>query len=138
MKKLLLTFILVLFLAGCQETKEATYTTEQGSAVGVSLSTEKELYHSNEMMKIHVDMLASNFINGAELRVYGIYAGSYRLDYKRSVDLEKGSNEADIEYRTPSCNTCSGIKAGNYDIIAELTKNGNIIGKSTKRIEIQQ
>lgn len=156
MKQIIFVLIIVLFLAGCEETslnqqtidvraeEEIMEKTEQITVentepeISIALSTDKELYHSNEIMKVTVDIECNIQVRNATLRVYGIHASRYRLDKNQAVNLEPGNNTVVIDYKTPSCNRCSGIRPGTYEVSAELSYGGIGAAKATKNIEIQQ
>lgn len=114
-----------------------TYT-KIPSVINLSFSTDKELYHSNEIMKIKVFVNSEDEIKDTLVKVYGIMSGYYRLNIEERRNLNKGLNEINFEYRTPSCTGCAGIRQGNYEITAELIYNDKTIKKETKNIEIRQ
>jgi hypothetical protein len=114
-----------------------TEKTFQNPGLLISLSTDKPLYHSNEVMKIDVGVVSMNQMN-VQLKVYGIYASRNRLDNVQDVNIIAGENKFSVDYTAPSCNTCSGIKAGNYSITAELVSGNKSLAKVVKNVEIQQ
>jgi hypothetical protein len=133
-----------LFLAGCEQASTDTAIAEEDIQdvtsevqIYLQLDTDKELYHSNEMMNITLHVTSDIEMNNATARVYGIYAGSNRLDLSKTADIKEGENTIYFEFRTPPCNRCSGISAGNYTITAEIEKDVNKIVTS-KSIDIQQ
>jgi hypothetical protein len=104
----------------------------------ISLSTDKELYHSNELMNITVEVNSPEELKNARIRVYGIYSGRYRLNEEKEVDLEIGKNNISFLYKTPRCYGCAGISPGVYEINAELEYDGEIKINETKSVEIRQ
>ena len=132
MKKLLISLFLI-FIVGC--TAQSAVIKEI-SINSLTLATDKELYHSNENMNVSVTADISDACN-ATLRVYGINSRYNRLDKTQIVKLSKGLNTLSVDYTTPRCNTCSGIKAGTYDITAEL-KIENTTSNASKKVDIQQ
>lgn len=137
MKQALIILILVLsFIAGCS-TQTAEHKTEN-LTLNMNLNTDKELYHSNELMKIKLDFRSTADMGTAAVNVYGIYAGRNRMDLSGNVNIINGDNEVYFEFATPSCNSCSGISPGNYTITAEIVKDDVVIAKKAKIIEIQQ
>ena len=144
MKKEILFLVFLVFLAGCTiEEGEINQINNdekdiENFQLTVNMSTDKELYHSNEAMKIIVGIQSSDDLKEAQLRTYGIYAARYRMDQNKIINLTKGDNEIIIDYTTPKCTGCAGIAPGTYQIFAELGYEGIIIGNSTKNIEIRQ
>ncbi|MBW2991722.1 hypothetical protein KY345_00710 [Candidatus Woesearchaeota archaeon] len=138
--KQILFILLAIFLVGCQETELdiQEVSEETPPQANLELTTDKDLYHSNEMMNINVNIATDMQADNVSVRVYGIYASRNRLDMSKNLDLNIGSNDAVFEFKTPSCNTCSGIRAGTYEINAEISKDGEVIGKTSKEIEIRQ
>ncbi len=120
-------------------TEETTSTTEKSMELEVSIETDKDLYHSNEQINITVTVKSVKEIGGSALRVYGLKKSSfYFLDTKENIDIKSGVNTYSYEMKTPRCNVCSGIKAGTYNINAEITYLGEVVGKGTKKVEIRQ
>jgi hypothetical protein len=142
MKAIILILILVLFTVGCEqaELQEEISTAEAQETLNanIELATDKELYHSNEMMNINVDISADKEEENITVKVYGIYASRNRLDLTKNTALSQGDNNIAFEYKTPSCNTCSGIKAGRYQITADILKDGSKIASVSKNIDIEQ
>ena len=104
----------------------------------LELSTDKEIYHSNELMNITLVINSSNDIEDVTLRVYGINARYYRLDETRRINMETGTNTVEFTYKTPRCYGCAGIIPGTYQINADLTYNNETIANITKDIGIEQ
>jgi len=72
-------------------------------------------------MEITVDVVSERNIGGAALRVYGLKKLSYYfLDQKESIDINIGVKRFKVDYTIPSCNACSGLDTGVYDINAEI------------------
>jgi hypothetical protein len=123
-------------------TNETTTTTTSvaipGPRVEMSISTDRELYHSNEIMTINVTIDSPGEIPGADVRVYGINARYYRLDKTEKTNIDTGENTVVISYTTPSCTGCAGISPGTYQLNADLTYGGNVIASATRDVEIRQ
>ncbi len=79
----------------------------------LSISTEKDIYHSNETLKIQLYFNSPDNGKG-EIQVSGIKNAFDRpsINEKRDVVIEKGSNRFDFEFKTPSCEECSAIEPG--------------------------
>lgn len=158
---LILVFVVLLIgflISGCvQEKTETTTTTTTSSTtsstttsststttvmpdqeVEISLSTDKETYHSNEHMDIAVTIDSPAIFRDVGVRVYGIKAGSYRLDKTEKMNLSIGVNTLTFSYKTPRCTGCAGIRPGNYQINVDLIYTNDFIARATKNVEIKQ
>jgi len=100
-----------------------------------SLSTDKQVYHSNEPMNISLDVYASKNTQ-ADFKVFGIKdrRGNYRLDQFEKRNLTSGINAIYYSYTTPSCYGCAGIDPGKHQITTLVSCENITINKT---IEIQ-
>lgn len=118
-----LPLILVLLfsvIAGCIEPSPS------GLISNVSISTEQDVYRSNETLNVHVD-----FISGkdgqAQVTVEGIKNafGRALINETRDVKVDKGANGFDFVFKTPSCEECSALSPGVYTVNATINMGGN-------------
>jgi len=153
-KIMILALLIGILISGCVQEKIETTTTTQTTSttttttttipivsnpeVEMSLSTDKETYHSNELMNITVAINSSSNLQEVNVRVYGINARVYRIDKTEKRNLTIGTNTITLSYKTPRCYGCAGITPGTYQINANLTYNGNVIASTTKNVEIRQ
>jgi cytochrome c biogenesis protein CcdA len=86
------------------------------------LTTEREIYHSNETLKVHIDFNATQD-GTAQIAVSGIRNdfGRALINGSRDEILTKGQNVFDFEFSTPSCEACSALSPGEYAINATVT-----------------
>lgn len=124
---------MLIFITGCAV--EGLESLQQPS---LTLTTDKELYHSGEVMHISSHIVSSTALNNVSVRFYGIYAGRYRLDQNTVVDLNKGENDIEIDYNAPRCYGCSGIQPGTYSINVAVSYNGEVLANSSVNVEIRQ
>jgi cytochrome c biogenesis protein CcdA len=84
--------------------------------------TDKEIYHSNETLKVHLEFNATQK-GAAQIAVSGIRNeyGRALINGSRDEILKKGQNVFDLEFSTPSCETCSALSPGEYAINATVT-----------------
>ncbi|MBN2013572.1 MAG: hypothetical protein JW778_00180 [Candidatus Altiarchaeota archaeon] len=121
-------------------TAQSTTTTRplvQNPEINISLSTDKDVYHSNELMSINVVVDSSHDLD-VLLRIYGISAGYYRIDKTESMALLRGLNQKSFSYQTPRCYGCAGIQPGSYNVNVDVIYNSEVIASSTTEIEMQQ
>ena len=104
-----------------------------------SLSTDKELYHSNEPMNITLEISSSNKIDNVTVNVFGIKdrMDNYRINRLETVNLTNGINFFTYSYITPPCYGCAGIDAGMHDITA-IVSYQEINLNSTVKIDIER
>jgi len=133
MKYLILLFFL---LTACTAQITETETIPQFDKL--ILTTDNQLYHSGDMINIDLNIYAYEDIPDAEIRFYGIHASRNRLDHSQIVDLKQGANTISHNFQAPSCNSCSGIKEGTYQITSELIQNTKLLAEKTTSIEIKQ
>ncbi|NJD77539.1 MAG: hypothetical protein FIB08_10665 [Candidatus Methanoperedens sp.] len=104
----------------------------------LSLSTEKDIYHSNETLKIQLYFNSPDDGKG-EIQISGIKNAFDRpsINEKREVAIEKGSNRFDFEFKTPSCEECSAIEPGIHDINATVIIAGKTF-EAYKKITLER
>lgn len=93
----------------------------------LAIATEKDVYYSNETLRVHIDFYSRIDVDGnGKLVVSGI-----RNDFDRSlinktqdITFGKGINGFDLDFTTPSCEECSALSPGEYAINATVTVSG--------------
>ena len=99
-----------------------------------SVEVEKALYHSSELMSFDVIIDSDTALEGVEVKASGI-AG--RMSITETVDIVEGENVVGMEYKLPSCNTCSGIRPGNHSFDVNIYY-GELIDGDKVTVEIRQ
>ena len=131
---LLILFTGFFALAGCIESssyKEVTLSQ-------LVLTTDKEIYHSNETLKVHIEFNATQE-GKAQITVSGIRNefGRALINGSRDEILQKGQNVFDLEFSTPSCEACSALSPGVYAINATVTTGGRTF-ETYKKITLER
>ncbi len=100
--------------------------------------TDKEIYYSNETLKVHIDFNATQE-GQAQLTVSGIRNefGRALINGSRDESLKKGQNVFDLEFSTPSCEACSALSPGVYAINATVTTGGRTF-ETYKKITLER
>ena len=129
-------WLLLLLLAAC--TAQSRDTINSDSIDSVSVSTDKPLYHSGEIIKLSVKLDSPSDMNNVTLKYYGILSGSYRLSKSQIVDVKKGENNYSLDYVAPNCFGCAGISPGTYDVSVDVIYADRTVGTGTLGIEIRQ
>jgi cytochrome c biogenesis protein CcdA len=104
----------------------------------LSISTDKDVYHSNETLKARVDFNSPNSGKG-QVQVSGIRNAFNRalINETRDVNIEKGYNGFDFEFTSPSCEECSALSPGEYAINATVDFDGRTF-EAYKRITLER
>ena len=126
----MLLLILVIFLAGCNIVRTSEHIT--------GLKTDKELYHSGEIIHMTYSIYSKVNLENVKVRFYGINATKYRLDQIKLVNITIGNNTINFDYVAPKCYGCAGIKPGMYNISAEVSYSNRTLTTVSKEIEIKQ
>jgi hypothetical protein len=114
-------------------------TQDSVSAIdSVTIATDKDTYHSKDVMKITIGITASGHIKNVLLKVEGITDryGRMRLSEGRVVDLTAGPNTITVGYTLPVCSVCAGLSPGTYGINASLIKDNVTLSTATHSISI--
>lgn len=91
----------------------------------LSISTEKDIYRSNETLRVNV-FFNSHKKSKGQIQVSGIKNafGSPLLDEIKEESIRKGANFFTFSFRTPSCEECSALQPGDYYINATVDSGG--------------
>jgi cytochrome c biogenesis protein CcdA len=102
------------------------------------VTMEKEIYRSNETLKVHIDFNATQE-GTAQITVSGIRNefGRALINGSRDEILKKGQNVFDLEFMTPSCEQCSALSPGLYAINAAVTIGGRTF-ETYKKITLER
>lgn len=113
---------------------------DSSSAGIASITTDKDLYHSHEVMNITVSISSQGNIGNATLRLRGIQDddGHFQLNKDIPVILAPGQNIQVYSHQLPHCSSCSGLLEGTYRIDASLLQNGEIISNMTHTFQLKQ
>jgi len=106
----------------------------------INLATDKDLYHSGENINLNLKINISRTIENANLFIFGIKNryDEYSVYEIKMVNLNKGGNNLQYSLKLPYCNSCSGVKEGEYKIKAELIKNEILLGEGDLNISLRQ
>ncbi len=125
MKGILFAVIVLVFISGC--------TSQAGGISLKTISTDKAVYHSAELMNLSAQLYAESSLN-VTVVVNGI---ENRFNVEKEISLNKGDNELSFTYALPGCNVCGGISAGDYNLSFTVRYKNLTIEDSTI-INIQQ
>lgn len=116
---------------GCLDTGDAGIT---------SVTTDKDLYHSHEIMNITVSLSSHGETGNATLRLKGIQDedGHFQLNQDIPLTLSPGPNTFVYDHQLPHCSSCSGLLEGMYKIDASLIVNGDIVSNMTHTFQLKQ
>jgi hypothetical protein len=99
----------------------------------VTVDTEKDVYGSQELVRMSVVVDSPADLAGATISVQGIRPGNYaHINQTRPVELKGGENRFILIGRTPYCTSgCGGVYPGPYEVTAELAIGGWAVSNST-------
>ena len=110
------------------------------SATVFSVTTDRDLYHSNDVMMMKILVNSTGFTTDTSLKIEGIKDtyGQTRLSHSMNANLTPGPNVFLYDYHLPSCSKCSGLDPGNYPINVTLVKNGTVISNLSVTVHLEQ
>lgn len=138
MKALNLT-VLVLIIIGCIVIAVAALPYVRPASIDVEITTDKDIYHSEEHMDIVISLDASKDIDEVDINITGIEnnRGEYKLYKSKKENLTRGLNNITFDFTTPTCSKCAGLDPGVYYINATVT-HGEKIVNATHSINIEK
>ena len=104
------------------------FTPAAGDALKiVSLSTDKDIYHLSENMKIVLSVYSSENVSNVIIKVSGLLGrhGSNLVSFSRDANLTLGENKVVFSYRIPACG-CA-VRYGNHFINASVVSDGEVV-----------
>ncbi len=104
----------------------------------LSISTDRDVYHSNETLRAHVDFNSPDSGKG-QVQVSGVRNTFNRalINETRDANIEKGYNGFDFEFTTPSCEECSALSPGVYAVNATVNIGGRAF-EAYRRITLER
>ncbi len=105
-----------------------------------SVSTDHDLYHSNEIMKIFISLQSPGDGQNTSVVIQGIEDrnGKMRLEHTMPVPVSPGPAVLIYEYNLPSCSHCAGLDEGTYQFDVALVKDGAVLSNKTHSVQIAQ
>jgi len=94
----------------------------------LNVSTDKDIYHSAEVMNLTVLIRSSSDVENVTVTANGING---RMNIEKTLNLDAGENGMSFTYKLPRCNVCGGIRAGTYDLTCEVSYGGMTVKNST-------
>jgi flagellar basal body-associated protein FliL len=107
----------------------------------ISYHTDKSLYHSGEQIQLALDISSKNKVDGASLYIYGIKNkhNEYSVSKTETINLAKNKTSSfNYPLNLPYCNSCSGVKEGDYKIYVKIIDNENLIGSTEIPVSLRQ
>ncbi len=109
--------------------------------VQINATANKSIYISYEKVIIDIDLLSNQNLNDVLIKAKGI-TSRLKRDYfnqNKIIDLPKQTNQKIILSQTlPSCNSCSGLSPGNYQIAVTAEYQGQILAAKKINLTIKQ
>ena len=105
-----------------------------------SVSTDRDLYHSNEVMHIMVGVNAAGNMENATMAINGIVDrnGNARLSQEIPAPLSPGPVVLTYDYQLPPCSHCAGLDPGSYQFNVTLVHDGMEMSRMAHSVDIEQ
>jgi len=105
-----------------------------------SVSTDRDLYHSNEVMHIVIGVNSAGNIGNTSLNINGIIDrnGNTRLTHEIAAPLSPGPTVLTYDYQLPPCSHCAGLDPGMYEFNVTLVHDGVEISRMAHSVDIEQ
>jgi outer membrane lipoprotein-sorting protein len=115
-------------------------TSSPAGATITAVTTDKDLYHSNEVMNITISVMTSGNLDNTTVRIEGINDrhGRMRLSHEIPANLSTGAATFMYDYQLPSCSSCAGLDPGTYQVNITLVQNGVVISNMSRSVQIEQ
>ncbi len=135
MKYITIILVLLFFIVpGCLDSSPY----KEVSSSELSIFTERDAYHSNETLKVHLNF--NSTVEGmGQIQISGIKNEFDRalINETREDHIKKGPNGIDFEFTIPSCEECSALKPGIYSLNATV-KLGSKTFETYKNITLER
>jgi len=95
----------------------------------VSLSTDKDIYHSNENVEIVLAVYSPDDTNDMLIKVSGVKSrkGIYFVSLSNKTNLIAGDNKITFTQKLPACSGCAGISTGTYFINVSVAYDDEVV-----------
>jgi uncharacterized protein (DUF58 family) len=105
-----------------------------------AVTTDKDRYHSNEVMNITISVHADRTMDNTTLSIEGIQDrfGRMRLSKTLPASLSAGPANITYDFRLPSCSSCAGLLPGTYEINVTLFRNGAVLSNMTQSVKLEK
>ena len=105
-----------------------------------SVSTDRDLYHSNEVIHITIGVSASGNMGNITMNINGITDrnGNIRLSHEMAAPLSPGPAILTDDYQLPACSHCSGLDPGLYEFNVTLVQDGVELSRMAHSVDIEQ
>jgi hypothetical protein len=145
MKKILF-FILInsILITGCTNqnlNNNQAANNSPAPQIDIQLKTNQEIYYSQEKILLTAEISSDQNLNDAIITAKGITNSVNRNYFNQSqkINLQKNSRQQ-IKFSQilPNCNSCSGLRPGNYNINVSVNKHRQNLGQNNILIKIQK
>ena len=139
MREKILVIVLIVAAIGLISLGFLTLTKSVNADI-VNVSTDKDLYHSNEVMAITVTVGSAGNLNNVTLKIDGLKDnyGRERISYEIPANLQPGEMNITYNYNLPPCSICAGLSPGMYSFNVSLIHENTVLSNTTHFIQIEQ
>lgn len=138
-RNIVILVIAVVIVAACGVIAYPLVNTPARASIK-SVGTDKELYHSHEIMHIMVSFDSAGDAGNITLRLQGIQDrdGYFQLNQDIPVTLSPGSGSYAYDHQLPHCSSCSGLLEGTYYVNATLIRDGTPLSTMGNSFQLRQ
>lgn len=106
----------------------------------LQVTTDRDLYHSHDVMKITVVADIAPPADNMTLRLEGIRDTNGKLRLKHSVPVNTTGSSVILldEFELPPCSSCAGLPAGDYPFNVTLVRNNSTLSTIMHMVRIEQ
>ena len=123
------------------ETENLYYFKDTRITTSIDATADKELYRSGDTVNVTLNVKSDEDIKNATLYIYGIKNkyNNFAVSEQKTVNLVKdGQNNFYYSLKLPYCNSCSGVKEGDYLLSVKIISNQTLIGNTEFKISLKQ
>lgn len=106
----------------------------------IGASTDKNLYHSGEQIKLNLSVKSEEGLDGVNLYIYGIKNrySKYSIFETKNINLKENENNFEYSLELPYCNSCSGVEEGEHTIYIKIIDDQILIGRQEIKISLRE
>ncbi len=143
---IILLAAITIFLSGCLENESKNLSpnkikkNENPAKINITAKSDRTVYSSYEKIILDINITSDKELDDILVSAKGISAfGKNYFDKNQSISFTKQKNQNIRLIETlPSCNSCSGLRPGNYKINILVTNQGEILNQSSINVTIKQ
>lgn len=128
-----LSTVILIILSGC------IFQSNALSVEIVSITPDKEVYHSHESMKLDISLDSSHGLQNVTVNANGLKNKYGKILFNETVvvDLVQGVSNVTFSYTMPTCSSCKGLKRGEYIVNIIIIYQEEILVNGTTNVTLR-